>query len=342
MQNAVEPMESMISNAFDLYRFNQSNELEWENYLQYFYLSPYFKLFNGKGYLYANNGGGTNDAVTVEINGQLQPGNEELSFPLVYDASADFAGWNLVGNPYAHNVTAYTATSVENGCFRINENHDDLMVSEVSATDPLQPMEGFFVKATGTDANISFNTSRRDATNWRGGSIYVDVLQDGMTIDRLIVKDNEQSPLEKFSLNQYRTKVFAMRDHREMSIVSREGNEQAISFKAEKDGTYALKVNVEGVDLDYLHLVDNLTGADVVVHYDPWWNVAAQNQATDRAHRIGQEKNVTVYKLIAKNTIEEKIQQLQKKKSSLADSVLTGEVVNLSSLSKDELMDILN
>ncbi|MFR8166456.1 MAG: DEAD/DEAH box helicase [Enterocloster sp.] len=51
----------------------------------------------------------------------------------------------------------------------------------------------------------------------------------------------------------------------------------------------------------------NLTGADMVVHYDPWWNLAAQNQATDRAHRIGQQKNVTVYKLITKDSIEEKV-----------------------------------
>lgn len=85
----------------------------------------------------------------------------------------------------------------------------------------------------------------------------------------------------------------------------------------------------------------NLTGADVVVHYDPWWNVAAQNQATDRAHRIGQTRAVTVYKLIAKDTIEEKIQKMQEKKQSLADSVLTGDFVNFSSLSKDELLNIL-
>ena len=85
----------------------------------------------------------------------------------------------------------------------------------------------------------------------------------------------------------------------------------------------------------------NLTGADVVVHYDPWWNVAAQNQATDRAHRIGQTKAVTVYKLIAKDTIEEKIQKMQEKKQNLADSVLNGEFVNLSTMTKDELMSIL-
>lgn len=56
----------------------------------------------------------------------------------------------------------------------------------------------------------------------------------------------------------------------------------------------------------------NLVGADVVIHYDPWWNQAAQNQATDRAHRIGQEHKVTVYNFISKGTIEEKILEMQK------------------------------
>lgn len=60
----------------------------------------------------------------------------------------------------------------------------------------------------------------------------------------------------------------------------------------------------------------NLTGADIVIHYDPWWNVAVENQATDRAHRIGQKNVVTVYKLIAKGTIEEKIIKLQQRKKS--------------------------
>jgi hypothetical protein len=62
----------------------------------------------------------------------------------------------------------------------------------------------------------------------------------------------------------------------------------------------------------------NLTAADTVIHYDPWWNPAAENQATDRAWRIGQDKPVFVYKLIAKGTLEEKIQLLQQKKSELA------------------------
>ena len=85
----------------------------------------------------------------------------------------------------------------------------------------------------------------------------------------------------------------------------------------------------------------NLTGADIVIHYDPWWNVAAQNQATDRAHRIGQEKIVSVFKLIAKDTIEEKILELQSSKKDLADSIISEEHTSITSLSREELLDLL-
>ena len=85
----------------------------------------------------------------------------------------------------------------------------------------------------------------------------------------------------------------------------------------------------------------NLTGADIVIHYDPWWNLAAQDQATDRAHRIGQTKDVTVFKLIAKDTIEEKIVKLQETKKELADAVLSGETRSLGAMSKEELLALL-
>ena len=85
----------------------------------------------------------------------------------------------------------------------------------------------------------------------------------------------------------------------------------------------------------------NLTGADVVIHYDPWWNLAAQNQATDRAHRIGQKNTVTVYKMIMKDTIEEKILDLQEAKKDLADAILEGEGKSLFALSSEELLGLL-
>ena len=86
----------------------------------------------------------------------------------------------------------------------------------------------------------------------------------------------------------------------------------------------------------------NLTGADMVIHYDPWWNASAENQATDRAYRIGQKNNVQVYKLITKNSIEEKIYELQQKKSKLIDNVLDTKTSFISKLSKEDIMNLFN
>ena len=84
----------------------------------------------------------------------------------------------------------------------------------------------------------------------------------------------------------------------------------------------------------------NLTGADVVIHYDPWWNLSAQNQATDRAHRIGQTNSVQVYNLIAKDSIEEKIQKMQQAKAELADSIIREGEGAIASMSKDEIIGL--
>jgi SNF2 family DNA or RNA helicase len=87
----------------------------------------------------------------------------------------------------------------------------------------------------------------------------------------------------------------------------------------------------------------NLTGADMVIHFDPWWNPAVEAQATDRAHRIGQMKTVEVIKLIARGTIEEKIFKLQQKKSEIIESVInneTGAELFISHMSQDEIEDL--
>ena len=85
-------------------------------------------------------------------------------------------------------------------------------------------------------------------------------------------------------------------------------------FQAGKAPVFLISLKAGGTGL-------NLTHADTVIHYDPWWNQAAEQQATDRAHRIGQDKPVFVYKLIAENTIEEKIAQLQARKALLSQHV---------------------
>lgn len=84
----------------------------------------------------------------------------------------------------------------------------------------------------------------------------------------------------------------------------------------------------------------NLTGADVVIHYDPWWNLSSENQATDRAYRIGQKNSVQVYKLITTNSIEEKINKLQEKKAKLSEQLLSTEETFINKLSQEEIMSL--
>ena len=86
----------------------------------------------------------------------------------------------------------------------------------------------------------------------------------------------------------------------------------------------------------------NLTAADIVIHYDPWWNTAVENQASDRAHRIGQKNAVTIYRLILKDTIEERILALQQEKSGLASRFLDNESISSSSLSREDLLKLLD
>jgi SNF2 family DNA or RNA helicase len=85
----------------------------------------------------------------------------------------------------------------------------------------------------------------------------------------------------------------------------------------------------------------NLSAADTVVHFDPWWNPAVEAQATDRAHRIGQTRVVTSYKLIARSTVEEKILSLQQKKRAMIQSTVESEEPMMSGLSMAEIAELL-
>ena len=86
----------------------------------------------------------------------------------------------------------------------------------------------------------------------------------------------------------------------------------------------------------------NLTAADTVIHFDPWWNPAVEEQATDRAHRIGQTKPVFVYELVARGTVEEKILKLKERKRLLAEGVLGVDGALSKLLSEDEVMALFD
>jgi superfamily II DNA or RNA helicase len=114
---------------------------------------------------------------------------------------------------------------------------------------------------------------------------------------------------------------------------TRDRSAQVAAFQQGAVPIFLISLKAGGVGL-------NLTAADTVIHYDPWWNPAAENQATDRAWRIGQDKPVFVYKLIAKGTLEEKIQLLQQKKSELANSILAEGESQKMALTQEDLQAI--
>ncbi len=106
------------------------------------------------------------------------------------------------------------------------------------------------------------------------------------------------------------------------------------AFSQDKTPVFLISLKAGGTGL-------NLTAATMVIHFDPWWNMAAQDQATDRAHRIGQRQVVTVYKLLMKDTLEEKIQKLQEQKARLSDEIISEGSIRDTLATREELFAIL-
>lgn len=104
-------------------------------------------------------------------------------------------------------------------------------------------------------------------------------------------------------------------------------------FNAGKIPIFLISLKAGGTGL-------NLTAADIVIHYDPWWNLSSQNQATDRAYRIGQKNNVQVFQLITKDSIEEKIQKMQERKKDLTDSVIKQGETFISKMSEQDVLEL--
>ena len=117
--------------------------------------------------------------------------------------------------------------------------------------------------------------------------------------------------------------------------VSKEKRMQMVdSFANDEVMVFLISLKAGGTGL-------NLTAADIVIHYDPWWNQAAQDQATDRTHRIGQTQRVTVYELIVQETVEERIQRIKEGKRKLVEDVLSGEDISSADFNREDMLELL-
>ena len=251
-----------LTDAYDLYYFDQEQDFEWRNYE-----ANAFNVVAGKGYLYAS---ATETDLT--FTGTLYDG--EGTFPLVYNGEMDWAGYNLVGNPF------FEAAYVSRDYYVMNADGSDVMTEPASGT--IAPMTGCFVVAEGEDENVTFSLEEPET---RSSLVAINLCNNRGVIDRAIVRFGEGRQLPKFQLNRNNTKVYIPVDTIDYAIVRSEGiGEMPVNFKANENGVYSLNVTSENVGFNYLHLIDNLTGADVDLLANPSYSFEAKT--TDYASRF--------------------------------------------------------
>ena len=252
------PTGSMIENTYDLYRFNPTTA-SWENFKNTTEHPDFTTLNNGTGYLYANN-----TQTTLSFTGPLKP----------YAASESVnvsTGWNLIGNPFAYNVYA------NRSFYKMNETKTGVEAVSTFSTSPIAPCTGIVVEAE-TNGNVIFSKEVPSQSQGGNGSLQITLSQSvtepveraGVStssttfVDNAIVSFNEGSQLGKFYFGTQNANIYIPQSAEEYAIVSVDNKgEIPVNFKATKNGEYTITVNPEGVKLDYLHLIDNMTGADV-------------------------------------------------------------------------------
>ena len=254
-----------INGNFDLYYFDQAMEDEWINYLTQPGQYANWTINSGKGYLYASEGG-----TTLKFTGTAYSGDGVI--PLVYseaNPSTEMRGWNLIGNPFPNENGAI----INKACYVMKADGTDL--EPMGANTVIPAMNGVFVKATGTGQSATFIPSNGD--NPGNANVVVNILKDrGVAMDRAIVCFDNNGTLPKFMLNPDNTKVYIPQEDGNYAVVnSNIENSLPVNFKANEDGNYTLKIEVNDIRMEYLHLIDNMTGADVDLLVQPDYQFSA-------------------------------------------------------------------
>ena len=240
---------NLLTDSYDLYRFDQTQEgAEWRNYK-----ANNFNLNTGEGYLYASQ-----DDVTLNITGELTATKAPVALDNA-ETDVPFKGWNLIGNPYPCNVTI-------NVPFYRMEGDGSGLANQVTSLEStaIKPMEGVVVQYTTEAPAVSFTKAPDVSAAGSRDALHLSLSQGRGVSDNAIVRFDGGSALEKFSLLEGGSRLYIPQGDKDYAIVSSDAQgEMPLNFKAAKDGEYTLSVNAEGLDLAYLHLIDNMTGANV-------------------------------------------------------------------------------
>ncbi len=253
---------------YDLYRFDQNLGMEWRNYKQ----GEITYISNSEGYLYAKK-----TTTNIEFVGELMPSQENVTIALecqLDHPEYDSRGWNLIGNPFACN--AYLQGNPD--FYRMNANGNNLML----ASGAISPCEGVFVQATSSGQSVTFTRT----ASGRGNQMDFNLSDaNGQMIDRARIHLNSTQTTDKFSLFDNSTKIYIPDEGNEYAAVGTESSsgEIPVNFKSSEDGKYCISIDCD-VNMSYLHLIDNLTGADVDLRKTPTYSFTSKT--SDYASRF--------------------------------------------------------
>ena len=252
------------TSTYDLYSFDQAQELEWRNYR-----ANTFELVNGQGYLYASKEG-----TELVFTGAGNTGNTQDVTLYMTDAATglDFPDWNLVGNPFAKDE-AYLS---DGRAFYSMQNSG--VYTPQHGPVAIGPMEGVFVVANSNEETLTFTTTQ---PNKKVAQLTLNLTKSasaGSTLlDRAIVSFDEGSQLPKLQFRNGSTKVYIPLEGKDYAVVRSEAmGTMPVNFKAENNGSYTLSVNAEDVNFAYLHLIDNMNGNDVDLLANPSYTFEAK------------------------------------------------------------------
>ena len=240
-------MQHLTEGNYDLYYFDQAGDAEGNEWIN---MHEGGTLQAGKGYLYANS---TN--VTLTFTGTPYSGNGEVTLEYS-DANPSEAmrGWNLVGNPFA------TAATIDCDGYVMNGDGTEILTT---SSRSINPMQGVFVKATAVGQQVTFTPDGTDT----GSKLVLNLVSNERSaslIDRAIIRFDEGGNLPKFMFDGTNTRIYITQEGTDYAVVSRnDQNTMPLSFKAKENGTYMIKIEASNLDMEYLHLIDNLTNTDV-------------------------------------------------------------------------------
>lgn len=275
---------------YDLYRFNQDPDenngyKEWENYKTH---TSDFVLENGKGYLYASQA-----STTLYFNGECNTGATK-TVNLDYSGTnpdENMRGWNLVGNPFT------TVAYADHSYFVMDGNGTSIVAEPVSSSTAINPFTGVFVQATATNQSVTFSKTAPRTTNNKGVinlALSQQVNRGSAMVDKAVVSFNEGDQLGKFVFMESNAKLYIPKNGKDYAIAVAEGKgEMPVNFKAQENGTYTLNIDTENVEMNYLHLVDNMTGMDVDLLQTPSYTFdATTNDYASRFRLVFSANNV--------------------------------------------------